>query len=286
MDYILEVNHVSKSRGSSVILNDISFKLERGKIYGLVGANGSGKSTLLQIILGLYKFKGEVIINGYNIRSEYRDAILDASGIVDFVSFYDYLTAYENLRYFSLLYDTPFSRIETVMKMVNLDINDTLIVKKYSLGMKQRLGIAISLLKDPGVLILDEPTNGLDPKGIIELRKLLLSFKDKTIIVSSHIISEVSKVASEVLFLNDKKIIKKEINAREDNKFIKFKVGDDSKAKEVLSLGEEMGAYMSEEEVSDSVKLLVKKKIPVYRVYEENSLENMLISMMDGESVD
>ncbi len=287
MDYILEVNHLSKIRGTSVILNDISFGLTKGKIYGLVGANGSGKSTLLQIILGLYKFKGDVFINGYNIRSEYRDALKSASGIVDYVSFYEYLTAYENLRYFSLLYDTPFNRINEVMKIVNLDIKDKRIVKKYSLGMKQRLGIAISLLKDPEVLILDEPTNGLDPKGIVELRHLLLSFKDKTIIISSHIISEIEKIVDEVLFLNDKKIVKKTIDRDNGKYLIKFKVGNNEKASKIIpgfTLEENNSIYMSNEEINNSVKMLVKENVPVYRVEEDSSLENMLINMMDGEN--
>lgn len=288
MKYSLEVKNVTKQIGNNLIINDVSFSLEKGKIYGLVGANGSGKSTLLKMILGLYKFKGDIVINGFNIRTNYKDALTNIGGIVDYVSFYEYLTAYENLRYFALLYGVDYKRIDVIMLLVGLN-RDKKIVKKYSLGMKQRLGIAIALLKDPNILILDEPTNGLDPKGIKELRELLLSLKDKTIIVSSHIIAEIEKFVDEVIFINDKKVIQKKIIRDDGKNKINLKLGDYSKASNILSipdLNEKSSVYMSEEEISDTVHKLSKADVPIYRVQDGSSLEDVLISMMEDDNND
>lgn len=287
MEYKIELKNVSKKIGDVLIIDNVNFSLEKGKIYGLVGANGSGKSTLLKVILGLYKSKGDVFINGYNIRLNYREAMKDVGGIVDFVSFYEYLTAYENLRYFAMLYEVDFEKIMDVMGIVGLT-RDKKQVRKYSLGMKQRLGIAISLLKDPGILILDEPTNGLDPKGILELRKLLKSFKDKTIIISSHIISEIEKIVDEVLFVNNKKIYKKSIKRGNEKVHVKFKLDDYKSASKVLNseVREDKSLYMSDGEISDSVKRLSKENISIYRVEEESSLEDMLISLMGEDKND
>ena len=174
------------------------------------------------------------------------------------------------------------------MLLVGLN-RDKKIVKKYSLGMKQRLGIAIALLKDPNILILDEPTNGLDPKGIKELRELLLSLKDKTVIVSSHIISEIEKFVDEVIFINDKKIIQKKIIRDDGKNKINLRLGDYSKASNILSipdLNEKSAVYMSEEEISDTVHKLSKADVPIYRVQDSSSLEDVLISMMEDDNND
>lgn len=274
MNYSVELIDVNKKLGKQEILKDINLTLEQGKIYGLVGANGSGKSTLLKIILGLYKTNGKVIINGYDIKRNFKEAIKNISGIVDYVSLYEFMTAKENLRYFSLLYDVPLTRVEEVLSIVGLDINDKKIVKKYSLGMKQKLGIAISLLKDPNILILDEPTNGLDPKGIRDLRMLLKSLNDKTIIVSSHLISEIEKVSSDILFINNKKVYKPQIN--NSKRIRKFKLGNYELAKTILP----NTLFLTDEEVSIYVRKLIEKDIPVYAVNESTGLEDLLINMM------
>lgn len=273
--YSVEVKNVSKSLGKSSILENVNFNLEKGKIYGLVGANGSGKSTLLKIILGLYKTKGKVYINGYDVKKNFKEAISKVSGVVDYVSLYEFLNAKENLRYFAYLYDVPVKRVDEVLDIVKLDGNDRKLVKYYSLGMKQKLGIAISLLKDPDILILDEPTNGLDPKSISELRSTLKSFKDKTIIISSHLISEIEKLSSDILFINKKTV------SRITNDKVKreFKLGNYELAKDILPDSN----YLTDEEVSVYVKKLADNNIPIYAVNESSSLEDKLISMM-GEN--
>lgn len=288
MEKVVEVKNVTKVIGNNLIIDDVSFSLEGGKIYGLVGANGSGKSTLLKIILGLYSSSGEVIINGRNLINNFSDVMLSVSGIVDYVSFYDYLTAYENVRYFAMVYGVHFSRVREVLDLVGLSITDRRAVSKYSLGMKQRLGLAISLLKDPKILILDEPMNGLDPIGIAELRKLLLSFKDKTIIISSHIISEIEKIVDEVLFINNKKIMMKNISRDNERVPVLFRVNDYDSAAQVLgvpNLNEECSVYMSDKEIASSIKKMSNKNIEVYRV-ESESLESELLRMLEGDDSD
>lgn len=273
--YSVEVKNVSKSLGKNSILQNVNFNLEKGKIYGLVGANGSGKSTLLKIILGLYKSKGKVYINGYDVKKNFKEAISKVSGVVDYVSLYEFLNAKENLRYFAYLYDVPVKRVDEVLDIVKLDGNDRKLVRYYSLGMKQKLGIAISLLKDPDILILDEPTNGLDPKSISELRSTLKNFKDKTIIISSHLISEIEKLSSDILFINKKTV------SRITNDKVKreFKLGNYELAKDILPDSN----YLTDEEVSVYVKKLADNNIPIYAVNESSSLEDKLISMM-GEN--
>ena len=270
--YSVEVKNVSKSLGKNIILEKVNFNLEKGKIYGLVGANGSGKSTLLKIILGLYKSKGKVYINGYDVKKNFKEAISKVSGVVDYVSLYEFLNAKENLRYFAYLYEVPVKRVDEVLDIVKLDGNDRKLVRYYSLGMKQKLGIAISLLKDPDILILDEPTNGLDPKSISELRSTLKSFKDKTIIISSHLISEIEKLSSDILFINKKTV------SRITNDKVKreFKLGNYELAKDILPDSN----YLTDEKVSVYVKKLADNNIPIYAVNESSSLEDKLISMM------
>lgn len=271
----IELVNVSKNIKKKVLFDKVNLNLEKGKIYGLVGENGSGKSTIIKMLLNMSKFEGEIIVSGFNIRKEYKSIASKISAVVDFISLYEFLTAYENLRYFSLLYNVNKERVDEVLKIVKLK-KDSVLVKNYSLGMKQRLGIAISLLKNPDILILDEPTNGLDPKGIRGLRELLLSFKNKTIIVSSHLISEIEKISTNILFINDKKIEQKNF---EDTKRIRFVLGKryiDKKLDE---------GKLSDIEINNYVNKLVNNNIPIYRIEEKNEIEDMLINMM-GESND
>lgn len=287
MKNVVELTNVNKRINGKDILCDVNIKLEKGKIYGLVGTNGSGKSTLIKSILGLYKTQGKVSINGYNIRKDYKNIIGKVGAIVDYVSFYEYLSAYENLRYFAYLYEVPFERVREVMKIVKLDMFDKRSVKFYSLGMKQRLGLAISLLRDPEILILDEPMNGLDPIGIQELRDLLLDFRDKTVIISSHLISEIEKIVDEIIFINNHKVAIKVLDNNTIKKHIKLKVDNYDKLKSVSPvLCENETLYMSNEEVADLNKELVKNDVKVYRIEEDNSLEKTLLSMMGGEKDD
>ena len=201
----VEVRNVSKKLGDNNIFENVSFNLEKGKIYGLVGANGSGKSTLLKIIMSLYKTKGRVLINGFDVRKNFSEALSKVSGIVDNVSLYDFLTAKENLRYFAYLYDVDYSKVKEILELLKFDINDKRIVKHFSLGMKQKLGIAQVLMENPDVLILDEPFNGIEEESVRKIKKILKEEKKKgkLIIITSHIKEDVVELSDEIFLFKE-----------------------------------------------------------------------------------
>lgn len=206
-DYILEANNIEKYYGKNLVLNNVTLKLPKGCIYGLIGANGAGKTTLLKTICGLTKINsGEIIIFGEKFSREHLKRI---GALIESPAVYTNLTAKENLLVHALIMGLDEAEIGRVLKIVGLDDQRKKLVSQYSLGMKQRLGIAIALLGDPDILILDEPTNGLDPISIQEMRKLLKSLKEngKTVIVSSHILREVEQIIDYVSIISSGEII-------------------------------------------------------------------------------
>lgn len=209
MDYILEVKNLTKKIGQNKILDNISFNIEKNKIIGLVGKNGAGKTTLLKSIVGLYKITGgEVIINGYNLKKDYKMAINEVGVMIDSIGLYDYMSAEDNLKVFSIMFKgVSEEKIKELLCLVSLEEYKFKKLKTYSLGMRQRLGLAHALINNPKLLILDEPTNGLDPVGIKDLREFLKSLKDVTIIISSHLLSEIENICDEVIFIDKGKII-------------------------------------------------------------------------------
>ena len=221
---VLEVNNVSKRVRKKQILDDVSFFLCNGEILGLVGNNGVGKSTVIKIILGLQRSdSGNVKINGFDLCKCYEEAISGVSGIVETPDMYSYLSGYDNLLMIKRLYNNVSEEdVDKVVKLVNLEDSINIKVSKYSLGMKQRLGIACSLLSKPNILILDEPTNGLDYKGIMELRNILLKLRNDGIgvLISSHNLSELNNICDRVYFMDNGRIIKEcnidNINSIED----------------------------------------------------------------------
>jgi len=184
------------------VLSDINLQVERGSIYGFLGPNGSGKTTTLSLLLGLLKMQeGNIEIFGKELQSNRIDILKRIGSLIETPSLYGHLTAKENLEVYRRVYGASKERIDDVLKIIELDYTGKKTVKKFSLGMKQRLSIAIALLPNPELLVLDEPSNGLDPAGIIELRKLIRKLnKDygMTIIISSHLLYEVEKMVSHV----------------------------------------------------------------------------------------
>lgn len=200
---VLSVRHLSKSLSGRLILTDINFELKRGEIFGFVGPNGSGKTTTIKLILGLLHIDaGEIFICGKNVKTEFEAAIAPVGGIIENPEMYKYLTGRQNLMQYLRMYDDiPAERIDEVAKFVHLDSRIDDKVSKYSLGMRQRLGIAQAILHEPKLLILDEPTNGLDPTGIRELRETLKTLaheKGVTVFISSHLLSEISLMCDRV----------------------------------------------------------------------------------------
>ena len=195
MKYMIQTKNLNKSYKKQEVNKDISVLVPKNSIYGLLGPNGAGKSTLLKMLTGMINpTSGEII---YKEKPWSRNDLLEIGSLIEQSPIYENLTARENLKVRTLLYNLPDSRIEDVLEIVNLTNTGNKKAGKFSMGMKQRLGIAIALLNNPKLLILDEPTNGLDPIGIGDLRELIKSFPKKgiTVIISSHILSEVEQIA-------------------------------------------------------------------------------------------
>ncbi|WP_018659288.1 lantibiotic protection ABC transporter ATP-binding protein [Allofustis seminis] len=200
---ILETKNLTKIFGKQKAVNNVSLKIEENSVYGLLGPNGAGKSTTLKLMTGmLHKSSGEIIFEGHPWS---RDDLSDIGALIDTPPLYENLSARENLKVRTLLLGLPESRIDEVLDIVDLKDTGKKKSSQFSLGMKQRLGIAIALLNNPKLLILDEPTNGLDPLGIQELRNLIRSFPEKgiTVILSSHILAEVEQIADHIGIIND-----------------------------------------------------------------------------------
>ncbi|WP_019776340.1 lantibiotic protection ABC transporter ATP-binding protein [Streptococcus sobrinus] len=198
MNYVLETRNLTKKFGKQVVVKEISLQGEKNSVYGLLGPNGSGKSTTLKMVTGmLHKTSGQILIDGH----EWSRKDLETIGaLIESPPLYENLTARENLKVRTLMLNLPEQRIDEVLKIVDLTNTGKKRAGNFSMGMKQRLGIAIALLNHPKLLILDEPTNGLDPIGIQELRELIRSFPEQgiTVIISSHILSEIQLMADHI----------------------------------------------------------------------------------------
>ena len=201
-DNILETRELTKNFSGQLAVNGVSLEIKRNTIYGLLGLNGAGKSTTLKLILGLLRpTKGEILFDGESWKREHLAKI---GSLIEEPALYGNLTAEENLLVHTKLLGVPKDKIYEVLETVDLKDTGSKRVSQFSHGMKERLGIAIALLNDPALLILDEPTNGLDPVGIQELRELIATFPKKgmTVILSSHILSEVEQVVDEIGIIN------------------------------------------------------------------------------------
>ena len=220
MEYILETNNLKKQYKSFKALNGLTMHVPKGSIYGFIGKNGAGKTTLIRLISGLQTpTSGEFkIYDISNNDSHISNARQKMGAVVETPSIFHDLTAYDNLKtQYDILGINNYSTINDLLKLVGLDNTGQKMAKNFSLGMRQRLGIAIALCGNPEFLILDEPINGLDPEGIVEIRKLIKKLNKErniTILISSHILDELSKVATHYGFIADGKIIK-EMSAKE-----------------------------------------------------------------------
>ncbi len=212
MKAVLELKNVSKVMGNTVLVEDISFTVNKGEIFGFLGPNGAGKTTTIKMITGLYSIsKGEIYIDGKNVKKQFEKALQGVGGIIENPEMYGYLSGKDNLKIYARMHGgITKHRIDEVVNLVKLGnrINDK--VSKYSLGMRQRLGVAQALLHRPKLLILDEPTNGLDPMGIKELRETLRELCDKeglSVMVSSHLLSEMELMCDRFGIIDSGKII-------------------------------------------------------------------------------
>ena len=209
-DAILTVNHLNKSYGRQAVLRDVSFQCSQGRIVGLVGANGAGKTTIMKSILGLLRTDGDIRIAGEPMKSDHHPILATVGALIEYPSFYPYMSGWDNLRLFA---DDPDvkTRIATIVTALNMQAYIHQKARHYSLGMKQKLGIALAFLNQPQLVILDEPMNGLDPQGTKELRDFILMQKQAgvTLLIASHILSELQKLADDIVIIDHGKVIKK-----------------------------------------------------------------------------
>lgn len=296
MKKLLECQNLYKSFGKKQILKDVSFEIDEGDILAFIGPNGSGKTTTIKLILGLQNIdKGKVTINGFDVKKDFVKSIEKVGAIVENPDTYMYLTGWQNLKLTANLYkDVSDEKIKEIVKLVDLEgrINDK--VSKYSLGMRQRLGIARALINEPNVLILDEPTNGLDPEGIKDLRNLLkkLAKEGMGILISSHNLAELESFCNKVLIIDNGTIIEtsevKEFK-NNGNKYT-FNVSNtkDLDIEGIYEVAKDKFSYNGEkEDIASIVKTLVKKNIDVYEVkMEELTLEEAFLKKTGGKKND
>lgn len=299
---ILKCENLHKSFRKKEILKDVSLEICSGDILGFIGPNGAGKTTTIKLILGLQKIgSGKVLINGYDIQKNFEKAIAKVGAIIENPDLYMYMSGLDNLKLISNLYpNVDDKRINEVIKLVGLEnrINDK--VSKYSLGMRQRLGVAQAILHKPNLLILDEPTNGLDPEGIKDLRQLLVKLAKNEgmgILISSHNLAELESFCNKVSIIkngvivetSDLETVKKE--ASEGNYIIE--VDDARKAR--MTIGDMSNAIdnthiqvqSERENIPFIIKKLVLQDIKIYSIKEDViSLEDAFFKKTGGNIID
>lgn len=290
---VLECNKLWKKIGHHVIVNDFSCSLYEGDILGFIGPNGAGKTTTMKLILGLQSLNGgSITIQGYDLKKEFTKAIKEVGAVIENPDLYMYLSGYENLKLAARIYNTPEKRIQEVIKIVSLETKIKEKVKKYSLGMRQRLGIAQAILHNPKILILDEPMNGLDPEGVKELKVLLTKLakeENMAILISSHILSELETFCNRICILSKGKILKDTTTSQ-----IQKITEQTTYALEVSSTKLENILYhykvIDEEHIEVSVtkpaltniiKTLLLNDISIYEIKKETqSLEDLFLNLM------
>ena len=241
-DYLIETKRLTKIYGNQTAVKDVNLHVKKGRIYGLLGRNGAGKTTIMKMILGLTSITaGEVDVFGQNIKGYEKRIYPRIGAIIETPGFYPNLTGTENLEIFARLRGTAGpNAVKNALEVVGLPYKDKKLFSKYSLGMKQRLGIANAILHDPELLVLDEPTNGLDPIGIAEMRdfiKHLSAERGKTILISSHILSEIALMADDIGIIDHGVLLEESTMKaleKKNQKYILLRVNDMSKAMLIL----------------------------------------------------
>lgn len=302
MKPVIELKNVSKTIRKRKIIDNLSFEVKAGEVFGFLGPNGAGKTTTIRMIAGLMKVSsGEIFINGVNLKQDFEKAISNIGAIVENPELYKFLTGYENLMQTARLYKgITKEKINQVIEMVGLTerIHDK--VKTYSLGMRQRLGIAICLLHDPKVLILDEPTNGLDPAGIKEVRNYLRKLAHENnlaILVSSHLLSEMEMMCDRFAIIQHGKLIDIQKVRDEDEVETKPYFIQVDNMTSAVTLLKELGYEVKEnndgievklekDQVPEIIKALVQQNILIYEVKGlSKSLEERFLEMTNKEAV-
>ncbi|MDO5423935.1 MAG: ATP-binding cassette domain-containing protein [Eubacteriales bacterium] len=302
-DIVLRTDHITKTYGNQKALSGVSITIKRGEIYGLVGNNGAGKTTFMRLISSQsLPTEGSLLLFGAEEEKEIRKARRRIGTLIETPGFFSYMSARENLEYFRRQFGIPGKEcIDEVLEEVGLADCGKKRYKNFSLGMKQRLGVALAIMHSPEFLILDEPINGLDPEGILEMRTLLQDLnkkKNMTILISSHILSELSSVATRYGFLKNG-ILKEEISAQEllrkCSVYLEVKVSDSKKAAALLEtrLGiteyqvypdDSLHIFEKMEQTREISRLLVQEGIDLELLVKRTmDLEGYYMNLMEGQ---
>jgi len=302
MKIIVQTEQLTKSFKKQHAVDGINLTIREGEIYGFLGPNGAGKTTTIRMLLGLMKpSTGNINLFGKSLARNKLEILRQVGSLVENPSYYPHLTAYENLKVVAQIVGAPLNRISEVLELVRLQEAAHRKVKGFSLGMKQRLGIATALLHNPKLLILDEPTNGLDPSGIIEIRELIKSLPQKygmTVLISSHLLSEIDQIATSVGVVSHGKLIYQDsiVNMRKlASSAIHLQCNKPQEAVTALKqlsldahieAGQLVLPNCPESLVAEAVRLLVHRGHDIYRVQEhKQSLEQIFLDMTGGVSL-
>jgi lantibiotic transport system ATP-binding protein len=281
------------------VIDNVQMQVPQGSIYGFLGPNGAGKTTTLRLVLGLLKKQqGEIKIFGQSFAKNRIDILRKVGSLIESPSLYGHLTALENLQLLQKVYQCPQNNIPKVLNLVGLANTGKKKTSQFSLGMKQRLSIAIALLHDPTLLILDEPTNGLDPSGIIEMRELLKKLNEEkgiTIIISSHLLSEIEKLVTHIGIISKGKMMFQgtldELKSKQQQSLsVEFDTSDQAKTQAILEAnqipvfereGKLITASMPKEKIADLNQQLVQNGIAVFEIHVvKNDLEAIFIDLV------
>lgn len=302
---IVQIKKIKKKIGKKEIIHDLSFDVYPGEVFGFLGPNGAGKTTTIRMLLGLISIdSGEILIHGRSITKDFENAISHVGGIVENPDMYKHLTGYENLLHYARMYSgIKKERIDEVIKLVGLDkrVHDK--VKTYSLGMRQRLGLAQALLNSPSLLVLDEPTNGLDPAGIHELRNHLRELavqENIAVFVSSHLLSEMELMCDRVGIIQNGDLVRiqnmQEMLEEEDDSIMILHVEPiDEVVQYLRSINDKYQPVIKNgtieinenlKNIPDLVEALVNKGFEIYEIHKlQQSLEEKFLGLTGGNEI-
>lgn len=305
MSIIIKTKNLTKYYGKLKAVDNVNLTVKKGEIYGFLGRNGAGKTTTIKMMLGIIKpSSGEIEMFGENFKNEKRDTLERIGFAAEFSGFYPNLTGIENLKINTRLLGVQnMNAIEEALSIVGMWDERNKLIKKYSLGMKRRLGIARAIVHNPELLIFDEPTNGLDPIGIKETRRLIKALAEKrkiTIFISSHILSEIQQLASTIGIIHNGKLLEEitfEELKKKNRKYIEVKVSDDAKACMLLEKKLDVYNYEVHEDntiriysyydmISEVNKMFVENDIDVVKLgLSEDNLEDYFIKLTGGDKI-
>jgi ABC-2 type transport system ATP-binding protein len=294
LNSVLSVHNLIKNFKSNQVLHNVTFNCKKGRIVGLIGANGAGKTTIMKSILGLVKSRGDIKINGETVHFNHAGGVDSVGALIEYPGIYPYLTGKEHLNMLATNENKQsISKLISDLKMASyIDKR----AKNYSLGMRQKLGVAMALVNHPDLVILDEPMNGLDPQATYDLRQLILSraLAGTTFLISSHILSELQKLANDVVVLDKGRVVRSTTMGELLSKSLKrviFKTSDDSRAKSILQasgyhleLGSQVKINLKEGEgIEEAVKQLTRRSILIEDIVQENNdLEKVVLDLIKG----